>query len=168
MSGGDPAGRGGGGRRRPEPSAAQRALGLLVRREHSRRELQRKLAARGVAEGEAAQAVARMSAEGWQDDTRFAVSLARSRAGAGYGPLRIRHELETHALDQGAIDAAFAALAEDGEDDWNARARSLVERRFGVLEGADRARRHKAAEYLLRRGFEVGAARRATGFAPDD
>lgn len=161
-------GRAGRRRQRPEPSAAQRALGLLVRREHSRRELERKLAARGVAEDEAAQAVARMSAEGWQDDTRFAVSLARTRAGAGYGPLRIRQELETHALEAGAVEAAFAALAKDGEDDWAGRARSLLERRYGPLDEADRVRRHKAAEYLLRRGFDVGTVRRATGFAPDD
>ena len=37
-----------------------------------------------------------------------------------------------------------------------------------LIEGADRARRHKAAEHLLRRGFDVETARRATGFMPDD
>lgn len=155
-------------RRQPEPSAAQRALGLLVRREHSRRELERKLLARGVSEEDAAQAVERMRSEGWQDDTRFAVSLARSRAGSGYGPLRIRQELDMHQLDAGAVDAAFEALAEDGEDDWQGRANGLVERRFGPLEDLDRARRHKAAEFLLRRGFDVETARRATGFMPGD
>nr|WP_235603860.1 regulatory protein RecX [Luteimonas sp. JM171] len=154
-------------RKKPEPSPAQRALGLLVRREHSRRELERKLAARGVEEAEAAKAVELMREQGWQDDTRFAVSLARSRAGSGYGPLRIRQELEMHQLEAGAVDAAFESLAEDGEDDWEARARALVQRRYGDLEGADRARRHKAAEHLLRRGFEVETARRATGFMPD-
>lgn len=155
-------------RRRPEPSAAQRALGLLVRREHSRRELERKLLARGVEADEAAQAVERMRSEGWQDDTRFAVSLARSRAIGGYGPLRIRQELEMHSLEAGAVDAAFEALAEEGEDDWRGRAGDLVERRYGSLEDADRTRRHKAAEFLLRRGFDVETARRATGFMPDD
>ena len=38
---------------RPEPSAYQRALGLLVRRDHSRRELSRKLRSRGVEPEEA-------------------------------------------------------------------------------------------------------------------
>ena len=161
-------GRRGRRRARPEPSPAQRALGLLVRREHSRRELERKLAARGVEEGEAARAVDLMREHGWQDDTRFAVSLARSRAGSGYGPLRIRQELGMHDLEAGAVDAAFQALADDGEDDWDARARELVERRYGDLGEADRSRRLKAAEFLLRRGFEVETARRATGFIPDD
>lgn len=155
-------------RKRPEPSPAQRALGLLVRREHSRRELERKLAARGVDEGEANQAIELMREQGWQDDTRFAVSLARSRAGAGYGPLRIRQELGMHELDAGAVEAAFESLAEDGEDDWTGRARALIERRYPTLEQDDRGRRHKAAEFLLRRGFEVETARRVTGFMPDD
>lgn len=153
---------------RPEPTPAQRALGLLVRREHSRRELERKLAARGVEAEEAARAIERMAAEGWQDDTRFAASLARSRVAGGYGPQRIRVELESHGLDAAVIEAAFAALAEDGEDDWRERAQAQVERRFGDLSAADQDRRRKAAEYLIRRGFDIGIVRRATGFAPDD
>ena len=111
--------------------------GLLVRREHSRPELARKLAARGVAADEAAAAIDKMTAAGWQDDTRFAISLARTRAGSGYGPLRIRAELATHRLAPEAIAAAFAALAEAGEDDWPALARDLVRRRLGPGVSAD-------------------------------
>jgi len=149
-----------GRRRRAEPTPAQRALGLLVRREHSRRELTRKLVARGVATEDAQAAVTRMREAGWQDDVRFAVSLARSRAGSGYGPLRIRAELGTHAIGAEAIAQAFAALAEAGEDDWNARARELVRRRFGQVAG-NAAQARKAADFLLRRGFD-GDSIRAT------
>ena len=81
--------------RRPksEPTPTQRALGLLVRREHSRRELTRKLTARGVERDDAVAAVDKLEAAGWQDDSRFAESLVRSRATNGYGPVRIRAEL---------------------------------------------------------------------------
>lgn len=149
-------------RRRPEPSPAQRALGLLVRREHSRKELQRKLAARGVSPEDADAAVARMAAEGWQDDDRFAASLARTRASAGYGPLRIAAELATHGLGEAAVRGAFAALAEAGEDDWTARARELVRRRFGDDFATDLTRRRKAADFLLRRGFDGDTIRAVT------
>src|SRR5262245_56659370 len=44
-------------RPRPEPTPTQRALGLFVRREHSRRELTRKLTARGVERDDAVAAV---------------------------------------------------------------------------------------------------------------
>ena len=145
-------------RPRKEPTAAQRALGLLVRREHSRPELARKLRARGVPDEEAKAAVVQMAEAGWQDDARFACSLARSRVAGGYGPLRIRMELESHGLDGTAIEAAFAALAESGDDDWQARARDLVRRRFGSEMDALPIRR-KAQEFLLRRGFEGDCVR---------
>lgn len=171
------AGRDGGGagagkarRRRPraEPTPAQRALGLLVRREHSRRELARKLEARGVESTEAEATVERMAEAGWQDDGRFATALARERALSGHGPLRIRAELGMHGLDGEAIDAAFQALAEAGEDDWLGRARTLVRRRHGAGVASDPALRRKAAELLFRRGFDGDTVRAATALDLDD
>jgi regulatory protein len=159
---------GGKRRRRPEPSPALRALGLLVRREHSRPELARKLAARGVAADEAAAAIDKMTAAGWQDDTRFAISLARTRACNGYGPLRIRAELATHRLAPEAITAAFAALAEAGEDDWPALARDLVRRRLGTEVAVDARLRRKAADLLMRRGFDGDSMRAAIRQDTDD
>lgn len=154
-------------RRRRESSPAQLALGLLVRREHSRQELARKLVARGIAADEAAAAVARMTAEGWQDDARFAASLARTRAGGGYGALRIRAELRAHALDDGTIDHALAALADAGQDDWIGRARDLVQRRYASAVVEDLAVRRKAAGFLLRRGFDSDTVRMALCLEPD-
>ncbi|MFZ5636713.1 MAG: recombination regulator RecX [Pseudomonadota bacterium] len=152
-----------GRRRRPELTPQQRALGLLVRREHSRRELTRKLAARGVATEDAQAAVDRMTAEGWQDDARFAEQLVRSRANNGYGPLRIRAELGTHGLERDAIATAMGAF----EDDWTANARDLVRRRFqGGVD--DPATRRKAADFLARRGFTGDQIRAATRFDPDE
>jgi regulatory protein len=149
-------------RRRPrETTPAQRALGLLVRREHSRKELALKLQARGIDAADAAAAVATMVQAGWQDDTRFACSLARTRAAAGYGPLHIRAELVSHRLAESAISAAFAALTDAGEDDWSQRARAQVRRRFGVDGTLTLAQQRKAADYLMRRGFDGDCVRQA-------
>lgn len=145
-------------RSRPEQTPVQRALGLLTRREHSRRELERKLASRGVDAGEAKAAVERLASEGWQDDRRFAELLVRSRAGSGYGPLRIRAELATHGLDRDAIAAAMDTF--DG--DWTETACDLVRRRFGPGGLTDLAGRRKAADFLIRRGFDGGSVRAAT------
>ncbi len=145
-------------RSRPEQTPVQRALGLLTRREHSRRELERKLASRGVDAGEAKAAVERLASEGWQDDRRFAELLVRSRAGSGYGPLRIRAELATHGLDRDAIAAAMDTF--DG--DWTETACDLVRRRFGPAGLTDLAGRRKAADFLIRRGFDSGSVRTAT------
>ncbi len=151
-------------RPRPQPTATQRALGLLTRREHSRRELTRKLTSRGVEPGEAEAAIARLAEAGWQDDQRFAGSLVRSRSASGYGPLHIRAELGTHGLDRDAIAAAM----DEFEGDWTDVARDLVRRRFGEAGPRDPVQRRKAAELLMRRGFDADSIRRATRFDPED
>jgi regulatory protein len=151
-------------RRRPEPTPVQRALGLLTRREHSSRELTRKLTARGVDAAQAKAAVDKLANAGWQDDARFAEALVRSRAGAGYGQVRIRAELGTHGFDREAVAAAM-----DGyEGDWAENARDLVRRRFGSGVAEDRVLQRKAADFLIRRGFAAAHIRAATRFDPDD
>jgi regulatory protein len=151
-------------RKRPEPTPVQRALGLLVRREHSRKELTRKLAARGVEADQAVAAVERLAGEGWQDDTRFAESLVRGRAASGYGPLYIRAELATHGLPGEAVAAALDGF----EGDWTANAHELVRRRFGPAGPLDLAQRRKAADLLARRGFDGDSIRAAPRWEPDD
>lgn len=144
-------------RRRPEPSPTQRALGLLTRREHSRQELARKLAHRGVEAGDAQAAIDKLVAAGWQDDARFAASVVRNRASAGYGPVFIRAELGTHGLGSEAV-----ALAMDGfEGDWVDNARDLLARRHPEAQAGDRAAQRKAADFLLRRGFSMQHIRAA-------
>lgn len=154
--------------KRREMSPAQRALGLLVRREHSRKELVRKLTDRGVPEADAGLAVQRMTAEGWQDDRRFALSLARMRMNHGYGPIRIRAELGTHGLDEDTIATALEGLDAAGEGDWPAIARDLVRRRYGPALADDLPLRRKAADFLIRRGFDGDSVRFATRRGLDD
>lgn len=149
---------------RPELTPTQRALGLLTRREHSRKELARKLTARGVDSAEAESTVAKLAKEGWQDDNRFAESLVRSRISTGYGPIRIRAELGMHALDRDAVARALDTF----EGDWSDVARDLVRRRFGERVPSDRALQRKAAEFLIRRGFAADHIRAATRFDPAD
>lgn len=151
-------------RRISEQTPVQRALGLLVRREHSRKELTRKLEARGIENEAAVAAVDKLSEAGWQDDTRFAENLVRIRANTGYGPFHIRAELGTHGLDSDQIAAAMDTF--DG--DWGENARDLVRRRFGDTGPQELPQRRKAADLLARRGFDGDTIRRATRYDPDD
>ncbi|KAA2285667.1 regulatory protein RecX [Arenimonas fontis] len=132
----------------------QRGLGLLVRREYSRRDLARRLVARGFDSPEAEAAVDRLAGQGYQDDRRFSEAFARDRAAAGYGPVRIRAELSRHGLGEDDITAALAAC----EADWAGRARELVARRVRLGELADPGRCRKWVEFLLRRGFDQDQA----------
>ncbi|MEL1263973.1 recombination regulator RecX [Pseudoxanthomonas putridarboris] len=152
-------------RRKPaEQTPLQRALGLLTRREHSRKELSRKLSARGVEPAEVRSAVERLAGEGWQSDERFAEALVRSRVSGGYGPLRIRAELATHGLGREAVAAAMATF--DG--DWTETACDLVRRRFGPVGQGDMAQRRKVADFLIRRGFDGATVRAASQAEADD
>ncbi|WP_256774111.1 MULTISPECIES: recombination regulator RecX [unclassified Stenotrophomonas] len=151
-------------RRVSEQTPVQRALALLVRREHSRKELTRKLQARGIENDAAVAAVDKLSEAGWQDDTRFAENLVRIRANTGYGPIHIRAELGTHGLDSDQIAVAMDTF----EGDWNENARDLVCRRFGEAGPQELAQRRKAADLLARRGFPGDSIRLATRYDPED
>jgi regulatory protein len=140
--------------RNKPPDAYQKALELLVRREHSRRELGRKLSARGIEREAADAAMDKLAAQGFQDEQRFAEMLARSRAAGGHGPIRIRAELAMHGLAREVIDAALDRCGTD----WADSARALMNRRYSATDLADPAKRRKAVEFLLRRGFEISVA----------
>jgi regulatory protein len=152
-------------RKRPELTPTQRALALLVRREHSRKELARKLADRGIEREAASAAIERLTGDGWQSDARFAEMLVRTRVAHGQGPIRIRAELGTHGLNGDAIDAAMATF--DG--DWRQAAYDVARRRFGLeLGSADIARRRKMADFLYRRGFDGDTVRAVLQGDPED
>ena len=149
---------------KPRPSAYDKALGLLARREQSRRELRRKLDQGGYASDEADEAVARLGEQRYQDDERFAGMLLRNRASQGYGPLRIRMELKSHGL----TDAAIRRLLDEAEVDWNASAAAQLRRHYGGRPAMDRAEQGKRAQFLLRRGFAAATVRYATHAEVDE
>ncbi len=149
---------------RAVPDPTQKAMELLVRREHSRRDLKRKLGLRGADPAQAEAAVEKLADLGYQNDDRFAASFARDRAASGYGPVRIRQELAGHGLSQDQVQAAL----DQCESDWAATARALVEKRFRPEQLADPARRRKAVDFLLRRGFDQNHSYAAVRARPDD
>lgn len=145
-------------RREREPvDPAKKAIELLTRREHSRKELARKLAARGVEPEVVTATLDDLAARGWQDDTRFADTLARTRAGGGHGPLRIRAELRQHGIADSDVSEALNAC----DTDWLTRARDLLQRRYGAAPPADRAEAAKRGNFLVRRGFGIDTIRAA-------
>lgn len=145
-------------RPRPTSTAYGKALGLLSRREHSQRELKRKLDHSGFGGDEAALALEKLQQQSFQSDARFAELLVRSRVSQGHGPRRIRAELRTHGI---ADDEAQQALQREGEN-WLALARQVYRRRFGTAPCTDRQESHRRAGFLLRRGFDAATVRAIT------
>ena len=138
------------------PAAVRRAaMDLLARREHGRVELARKLLRRGAAAELVETALERLAEEGLLSEARYLESFIRSRAAAGYGPLRIREELGQRGILRGEVEQALA----DSGIDWNDGLRELWQRRFGVLPG-DQRERARQMRFLLYRGFTGDAVSR--------
>jgi regulatory protein len=133
-----------------KPSAYNKALGLLVRREQSERELKAKLSRGGYASDEAEVAVDALKAREYQSDSRFAELLVRSRAANGYGPRRIAAELKSHGIADAEISSALAEL----DCDWLDLARRQLQRRYGGKPASEMQERARRAAFLLRRGFD--------------
>lgn len=147
--------------------AYEKALGLLVRREQSQRELKNKLARAGYAAAESSDAIGKLAEQELQSDDRFAGLLARSRAANGYGPRRIAAELKSHGVADRMIAAAIAEL----DCDWRELARRQLQRHYGRKPAEDAKERDRRAAFLLRRGFDaatVSALTRADIGDPGD
>ncbi|EIL88209.1 hypothetical protein UU9_13246 [Rhodanobacter fulvus Jip2] len=143
---------------KPKRSAYDKALGLLARREHSRKELKTKLRQGGYEGEETTDAIDRLGEQHYQDDDRFAEVLLRSRISQGYGPMRLRVELKSHGL----ADARIRELMDEAEVDWDASAAAQLRRRYGGAGTSDPAERNRRAQFLLRRGFAAATVRRVT------
>ena len=137
-----------------------RALKLLAAREHSRRELERKLAPHEAEPGQLKAVLDELQARGFIDERRVLESLLHRRA-ARLGTARIRQELQAKGLPPEAVADAVARL----RDSELERAREVWRRRFGAA-ATDAAERAKQARFLASRGFEGEVVRRVVA-GPD-
>jgi regulatory protein len=124
-----------------------RALRLLSQREHSRTELQRKLAPH-VQEGDDLQALLDdLEVKDFISEARVVESTLHRRA-AQLGAARIRQELQAKGLAAEAVQDAVAGLQASELD----RAQALWQRKFGAPP-ADLRERAKQMRFLTSRGF---------------
>jgi regulatory protein len=143
----------------PPPTAYQRAIRRLARRDHSVAELRQALLEREHEPAEVEEALERLRRERYLDDTGYAERFARSRmVHQGLGRLRVRQGLRQRGVDRGTIEAGIAGAL-----------REVDERE--VLDGLARRywRQHTRVEpprrlprlwaFLLRRGFASGLVR---------
>jgi regulatory protein len=121
-----------------------RALRHLVRREHSRAELARKLAPHAESAAALEQVLDLLVEKKSQSDLRYAEERVRVLS-RKFGPARIRQELRTKGI-AGEIVGSIRA------DDELERARAILNRRYRA-PAATREERAKRARFLQGRGF---------------
>lgn len=128
-------------------SLRARAIAALARREHSRKELERKLAPLAESAEQLKGVLDALQRERLQSDLRFAESVARVR-GTRFGAARIRMELQQKGVAEedmaGVIDELRATQADHLRLAW--------EKKFGSPP-ADINEAARQQRFLLQRGF---------------
>lgn len=125
------------------------ALDMLARREHSLYELQQKLVRKGCGAELAAEVAHDLETGQLLSDGRFAEDLLRVRRERGYGPLRIKKEMQ----DKG-VDAQLIAHYVDAADpQWVEILKRVRRKKFGDRRPKSYQERARQARFLQYRGF---------------
>ncbi len=130
-------------------SVFESAMRLLARREHGARELTNKLVLKGFSREDVQEALIECQRLGLQSDVRFIENLSRARIRQGYGPLRIRRELQHLQVDIELVDDALR----QEQDNWLSYAMSAWEKKYKKEEALSYASLQKQKQFLLYRGF---------------
>lgn len=125
------------------------AVRLLAAREHTRKELLRKLAGRGYARQQVEVVLDSLAQQGLQSDARFTKLYIEGRVRKGSGPLRIRAELRERGIDDSEIESGLTPYAEQ----WWERLCRVHAQKYGVDPPQNRKELAKRARFLKYRGF---------------
>ena len=132
-----------------QSEAKNAAIGLLARREHSRKELLDKLGRRcdGV---DLDDVLDQLADAGYQSDQRFTEGFIRMRVGQGQGLIKIRFELQR----KGVASDVIAAALEAADIDWFELALDMYQRKYRTgLEASDFKERARRMRFMAQRGF---------------
>ncbi|HEX2830745.1 MAG TPA: recombination regulator RecX [Burkholderiales bacterium] len=150
-------------KKRSDDTPAARALRLLARREHTRRELEQKLKPHVEDPAELARVLDDFTARGWLSEARAAEQLVRAKRGR-FGAARIRQALTDKGVPHELIAGQLEALKSSELD----TARAVWARKFKTAP-ADQAERARHVRFLQARGFSVEIAMRVVrGAGADD
>ena len=141
-------------KRKAEASPGARALRLHARRDHTRLELERKLAPHVPDAAELQALLDDFTARGWLCEQRVVDQVLHAKRGR-LGAARIRQTLIEKGIPQELIGPALESLRETELD----AARSVWARRFTNVP-RDAAERARQVRFLQYRGFSVEVAMR--------
>jgi len=138
-------------------SVRESAMNYLARREHSRLELEQKLARREFEQAEISMALDRLVDDGLLSDARFAESFVHARRQRGNGPLKIQAELKMRGVNETII----RQYLDPQEPRWYELACRVRSKRFGKVLPDEYAQRMRQARFLQQRGFNHEQINRA-------
>lgn len=132
------------------------AMNLLARREHSAYELKQKLKLRDFDVAGIDAALELLQQDRLQSDSRFTENYVHHRVSAGFGPIKIRHELRQKGVGVDLVDEYLPR----SNRQWDALMERQRIKKFGQEIPADYPLRMKQARFLQNRGFSPEAVMR--------
>ena len=123
------------------------AMDLLARREHSSKELRRKLISRHYEGLVIDEVLASLVHERLLSNERFAEGYVYFRSKKGFGPVRLRQELRERGIDDELIECHLDGI------EWQQLAVTTWKKKFGVVMPEDYQAQTKQMRFLQYRGF---------------
>lgn len=127
------------------------AVALLARREHGALELAEKLIKKNYADDEVQIAIKTCQDLDLQSDQRYVEMMLRVRIQQGYGPERIRRELQLKKIDR----ELYEHLLEMNAVDWLICAKQVLRKKYKSSHPQSWLIQQKQKQFLLYRGFAM-------------
>lgn len=131
-----------------------KAMHLLSLREHTRKELEQKLSLRGYSSADVLQILDELAEKNFQSDERFAESYVYSRSSKGYGPERVRMELQQRGVSESLVHEAM----KQANIDWKALAQKVHQKKFGNAPAESFQEKLKQQQFMRYRGFDINSS----------
>lgn len=132
-----------------------KAMDLLARREHSVKELLRKLCERYEETELIVDVVRQLSEDNLVSDSRFAEMYIRSRIGRQFGPVKIKNDLRERGVSEDKIRFAL----NEANQNWLQLIQELSEKKYGKTLPSEAKETAKRMRFFQSRGFDTDCIR---------
>ena len=121
------------------------ALKMLMRREHSKLELFKKLQLKGYDDDVINSSISKLVEQNYQSDDRFAEDFIQMRFNQGKGPVKIALELKMRGINTFDLSTF----------DWFQLAKEIRQKKFGDASSLDYKETAQQKRFLQSRGFNL-------------
>ena len=125
-------------------------MNLLSRREHSEKEIYMKLIKFVESKIRLNDEIEKLKNEDLLSDARFSEAYMRSRFNSGFGPVRIKYELNKKGVSKILIDSALI----ETDLDWDQKMTDEYKKKYDSNRTKDQ-NFLKISKFLLYRGFDL-------------
>ena len=125
-------------------------MNALSRREHSEKEIYLKFVNLVNSKDTLLEEILKLKEEGLISNQRYAEAYIRSRFHSGFGPIRIKYELEK----KGVIDSIIKTAFQEPDLDWDDTLKSDFKKKYESNDMKS-LNDNKISKFFLYRGFDL-------------